>query len=232
MRESDLQTVRDLDLFRDIADESFDTLITGSFLQRFPAGVQLISEGEPADFLYAVIEGMVELYATANRRESGITIIRPVSTFILAAALKDAVYLMSGRTLAPSRLLMIPSTNVRKVFAADPAFARAMVWELSTRFRDMVKALKNQKLRTGVERLANYLLIQHAEQGASGYLDLDTDKAVLASLLGMTPENLSRAFATLRPYGVEVNGSRIRLTKLADLNTLAKPSALIDDCST
>jgi hypothetical protein len=31
---------------------------------------------------------------------------------------------------------------------------------------------------------------------------------------------------------VEVNGSRIRLTKLADLTTQAKPSALIGDCST
>lgn len=232
MRETDLQTVRNLDLFRDIAQENFDALIKASFLQRFPSGVDLITEGEPADFLYVVTEGIVALYASANRRESTITVVRPVSTFILAAALKDAVYLMSARTLAPSRLLMIPSMNVRKVFAQDQAFARAIVWELSTRFREMVKALKNQKLRTGVERLANYLLLLHAEQGAGGYADLDIDKSALASLLGMTPESLSRAFGTLRAYGVDVNGARIRLTKLKDLATLAKPTPLLDDPST
>ncbi|MGO9545580.1 MAG: cyclic nucleotide-binding domain-containing protein [Rhodomicrobium sp.] len=229
MRETDLQTVRNLELFRDITAENFDALIGAAFLQRFPAGVELIAEGEPADFLYVAMEGSVALYASANNRESVIAIVRPVSTFILAAALKDAAYLMSARTLAPSRLLMIPSENVRNVFALDTAFARAVVWELSTRFREMVKALKNQKLRAGLERLANYLLILHAEQGSTGAVDLAIDKSTLASLLGMAPENLSRALATLRVYGVEVIGTHIRLTKLDDLASLAKPTSLIDD---
>ena len=55
------------------------------------------------------------------------------------------------------------------------------------------------------------------------------EKRALASLLGMTPENLSRAFHTLAPYGVEVEGSEIRLAKRRDLETLAKPNLLIDD---
>jgi CRP/FNR family transcriptional activator FtrB len=45
----------------------------------------------------------------------------------------------------------------------------------------------------------------------------------------MTPENLSRAFSALKPYGVVVDGTDIRLSKLADLKTLAKPTPLIDN---
>ena len=56
--------------------------------------------------------------------------------------------------------------------------------------------------------------------------------AMLAALLGMTPENLSRAFATLRPYGVRVDGPTIRLDKVDDLQVLAKPTPLIDDPKT
>ena len=67
------------------------------------------------------------------------------------------------------------------------------------------------------------------EQGSKGCLTLPYDKRTLASLLGMTPENLSRAFNTLRPYGVDVSGSDIRLGELDDLRQLAKPNALIDD---
>ena len=104
----------------------------------------------------------VEPFASANRREITIAIVEPVATFILAAAVKDAVYLMSARTLEPCRLLMIPSANVRDAFDTDPSFARAMAIEFSTQYREIVKALKNQKLRTGVERLANYLL-RHGE---------------------------------------------------------------------
>ena len=48
----------------------------------------------------------------------------------------------------------------------------------------------------------------------------------------MTPENLSRAIKALQPYGVEIDGARVRITDLADLEGLAKPSPLIDDYTT
>lgn len=67
-----------------------------------------------------------------------------------------------GRTaLSSARILMIPAGNIRLVFERDADFARSMVRELSARYRDMAKLLKNQKLRTSVERLANYLVVEH-----------------------------------------------------------------------
>lgn len=232
MRSTDVPLVRELDLFAAMAAPAFDTLMQAALLQRFPAHVQLITEGDPADYLHVVIEGGVELFASSYNRETSIEIVRPVSTFILAAVLRDATYLMSARTIEGSQILMIPSENVRAVFDKDAVFARAVVRELAGRYRDVIKALKNHKLRNGVERLANYLLRLEVEQGSRGQIQLEIDKRTLAALLGMTPENLSRAFATLKPYGVEVNGRDIRLTRLRALRDLAKPSPLIDDPGT
>jgi CRP/FNR family transcriptional activator FtrB len=45
----------------------------------------------------------------------------------------------------------------------------------------------------------------------------------------MTPENLSRAFATLARHGVKVEGSEIRLARPDDLSTFARPNPLMDD---
>ncbi|MGF1593714.1 MAG: cyclic nucleotide-binding domain-containing protein [Kiloniellaceae bacterium] len=232
MRSDDIALVRELDLFAEMAESNFEELMQAAFLQRFPPQVQLITEGDPPDFLHIVVEGSVELIATGNGRETSIEIVRPVSTFILAAVLRDAVYLMSGRTIESSIVLMVPAENVRAIFARDNAFARAVVRELSGRYRAVVKSLKNHKLRNAVERLANFLLQQHVQQGSSGTLDLQVDKRTLAALLGMTPENLSRAFATLRPYGVEVNGREIRLHSIPELRGLAKSNPLIDDPAT
>lgn len=209
--------------------ENFERLMPASFLQRFPRGVVLIREGEPADFLHIVVEGAVELHAHGMGRESSIAVAYPVSAFILAAVLKDAVYLMSGRTLEPSRILMIPSESIRTIILEDPEFAQAMVNELARSFRFMVKTVKNLKLRTAVERLANYLLRLHEDAGRTTQVILPFEKRMIASLLGMTPENLSRAFATLKPYGVEVDGPAVLLTKVDDLKRLAKPTPLIDD---
>lgn len=232
MRTNDLPEVRSLPLFESMSESNFETLMQAAYLQTFPAQLDLISEGDPADFLYIVIEGCVELFARSNGRESTMAMVRPIGTFILAAVLKDAVYLMSARTSQKSRILLIPSENVRATFEADEAFARAIVQELASCYRGVVKDHKDIKLRTAVERLANRLLRYHADQGATGVLELPYDKRTIASMLGMTPENLSRAFNTLKPYGVEVDGAMVRLIDMKGLTTLAKPNALIDERGT
>lgn len=232
MRPSDLPQVRSLELFESMSDSNFEKLMQAAYLQTFPAQLELITEGDPADFLYIVIEGCVELFARANGRESTMGMVRPVGTFILAAVLKDAVYLMSARTCQRCKLLMVPSENIRDAFENDEEFARSIVIELASCYRTVVKEHKDLKLRTAVERLANRLLRYNDDQGDSGTLELPHDKRTLASLLGMTPENLSRAFNTLKPYGVIVQGNRISLEDIASLKTLAKPNPLIDDRAT
>ena len=229
MRSVDSQQVRALRLFETMSNDNFAALMQAAYLQTFPAQLELVAEGDPADFLYIAIEGCVELYARSNGREATMGVVRPVGTFILAAVIKDAVYLMSARTGQRSRILMIPSENIRDAFQKDAAFSRAIVVELASCYRGVVKEHKDLKLRTAVERLANRLLRYHLDQGAAGSLELPHDKRMLASLLGMTPENLSRAFNTLKPYGVEVDGGTIRLADLKSLETLAKPNPLIDD---
>lgn len=229
MRPENRNQVKELKLFRGMTERAFDQLLTGSFFQRFPAHVVLIREGDTADFLHIVTDGGVELFGNWGDHESTISIARPVSTFILAAVIKDAPYLMSARTLDSSSILMIPSENIRAAMADDSTFGVAMVDELAACFRDVVKAQKNLKLRSGVERLANYLLRLDVEQENSRRVVLPIEKKLLASLLGMTPENLSRAFATLKPYGVTVCNAEIQITNPEDLKTLAKPTPLIDD---
>lgn len=229
MRSVDLDVIRDLPLFAEMSPANLAELTQAAYLQRFPPHVQLISEGDPADFLYIVVEGCVEMFAETKGRRSTIELNRPVSAFIIAATLKDLPFLMSARTTEKSRLLLIPSEDVRSMFDQDPGFTRSIIQEQATAYRSLVRILKNQKLRSSVERLANYLLHEHSEQGANGTLTLAIDKRTLAGLLGMTPENLSRAFGTLKPYGVSVEGADIRLEKIPDLETLAKPTPLIDE---
>lgn len=229
MRRDESALIRNLPLFVDMEDASFDLLMRAAYFQRFPASVELIAEGEGADFLHIVVEGAVVLYTAHGDRETVMEIVHPITTFILAAAVREQPHLMSARTLEASRILMVPSMNVRAIFEEDPVFARAIIRELARGYRTMVKALKDQKLRTSAERLANYLIRGAAEQGGEGGFRLRIEKRMLASLLGMTPENLSRAFATLSRCGVFVDGAQIQLTSLNELKAFARPTPLIDD---
>jgi CRP/FNR family transcriptional activator FtrB len=123
---------------------------------------------------------------------------------------------------------MIPAQTVRDVFDRDHAFARAIVNELAERYRSVVRSLKNEKLRTSAERLANWILSADAQQGHQRNIELAFEKRTLASSLGMTPENLSRNLALLAKYGVRSSGRDIIIEDSTALERFAKPNSLID----
>lgn len=229
MPESYYPEIRGLDLFADMDQANFKSLLRAGYVQNFPPQIELITEGETSDFLHIVLSGSVELFSNLNGRETSISTVRPISTFILAATIKNAPYLMSARTLEKARIVMIPSQDVRSIFEMDHHFARAIVTELALCYRSVVKQTKDLKLRTSLERLANYLLRQQIRAGGASEFKLETEKRRLASYLGMTPENLSRAFKSLQPYGVSVDGSKIEIRNQTDLVNFAKPSPLIDN---
>ncbi len=229
MRHGEIDEIRTLPLFAELRPENFDTLFRGAYVQNFPPQVQLIHEGDRADFLHVIIEGSVELTASWNNRDTTMATVAPISTFILAATIKDSPYLMSARTLERSRIILLPSQDVRTVFAEDAGFARAIVVELAQCYRAVVKSQKDLKLRTSQERLANYILRKDHQFGGHGHFDLPMEKKRLASYLGMTPENLSRAIKSLADFGVDVNGAQVRINNRKALEGLAKPNPLIDD---
>lgn len=229
MRETDLEQVRSLPLFCDMTGANFERLTSAAFLQRFPAGVTLVHEGAQPDFLHILVDGLVEIFTEPKGGAVGISLIRPVTTLILAAIVVDQPYLNSARTLTDSRVLLLPADRVRDVFGLDASFARAMVTELAFAYRGAVKKLKGQMARSSTERLANWILTETAGPGHNGSLTVPFDRATLASHIGMTRENLSRSFTQLAEHGLRVRGREMIVADREQLRAFARPHPLIDD---
>lgn len=220
--------IRHLHLFRDMAQANFVNLMTASYDQIFPPGLEMIRQGDPADFLHIVMEGSVELVGQWAGRECTMAVVRPVSTFILAACIRDAPYLMTARTLERTRIVLIPASDLRSMFRRDPEFAVAVINELAACYRSVVRSAKSLKLRNSRERVASYLLRHSIIAGGAPSYMLGVEKRLLASYLGMTPENLSRTLKSLESDGVKIDGARVIITDRSRLTALVKPDALID----
>lgn len=229
MLAEDTGDVKSIDLFKHMADSHFAALLAAASLHRYPAQVVLIEESQRPEVLHLVLEGAVELFCHYDGRETIIDVVGPVSSFMLAAVMGELPYLASGRTLQPSRLLVIPAKVVRSLYDADSAFAHAIVRELADGFCDMIKQVKDQRLRTSVERLANWILRQNLVHGGIGRFALPHDKRTLALRLGMTPESLSRNLAALNRHGVMARGRTVVIRDVTALAAFAKPSPLPDD---
>ena len=64
------EEIRAIPLFAGVNDESFAQLVRGAYVQNFPPHTELITEGEPADFLHIVVSGCVELVSSWQDRET------------------------------------------------------------------------------------------------------------------------------------------------------------------
>jgi CRP/FNR family transcriptional activator FtrB len=218
-----------LPLFREMHEGQRDRIFSGSFLQVFPPQLTLFELGQRPDFLHVLVDGLVELYAHSAGRDTTMRIVEPVTSFILAAVVTDQPYLMSARTLVASRILLVPAALVREVVKDDCALMQATMRELAQAYRGMVRALTDMKLRQSAERLGNLILDQDRLQGGNGKVVLKAEKRLLASLLGMTPENLSRGFGLLAAHGIEVSGAQVTITDRPALEAYSRPDPVRDD---
>lgn len=228
MRPSEEPEIARLPLFRDMNETERGRIFSGSFLQVFPPQLTLFELGQRPDFLYVLIDGLVELYAGAADRTTTMRIVEPVTSFILAAVVTDMPYLMSARTLVASRILLVPAALVRELVKQDIALMQATMLELAQGYRDLVRALTDMKLRQSAERLGNLILQHEVRQGGRGMVQLRAEKRLLASLLGMTPENLSRAFGILAGHGVVLDGAQVTIVDRAALEAFARPDPVGD----
>ena len=229
MRPHELQQLQELPLFSEMSPTSLEGLLDAALLQQFPAGIDLIHEGAQADFLHVLIDGLAEIYTEQDGAEWGISLVSPVSTFILAAIVSDQPYLNSARTLIESRVLLIPAKRVREIFDKDVAFARIVAKELAFAYRGSVKKLKGYMARSSVERLANWILAEAQKDSHQGNVVIPFDRGSLASHIGTTRENLSRNLAYLTDHGVRIRGREIVIDDKDQLAVLARPQWLIDD---
>ncbi len=228
MSVKDTAEIRRIALFREMEEANFRALMRASYFQLFPSRVSIVEEGDPAPFLPILIEGAVELRACWEGRQAAISLVEPVATILPAATMTAGHYLMTGTTLAKSRIALVPSEDVRRISAEDRAFGTALAAELARDFRSVICQLKELKLRGSLERIANFLLRRSEIEGGAAEFDLPVEKRLLASLLGMTPENLSRAFANLRAHGVVVKGAHVRLAAPDKLRRFARPCPSLD----
>ena len=78
---------------------------------------------------------------------------------------------------------------------------------------------------SATERLSAMLLALAPRQSGSATVTLPGGRRLIAGRLGVTPQSLSRAFATLRPLGVSGHGRQIAIADLERLRDLSGAKA-------
>lgn len=221
--QKDQQLLLNVQLLSDFPERVLPELTREAFVQGLPKGTILFDQGDNAQFLHVILSGRVAITSAIGDRET-IVVIRESGEVILdPAPILGMPYTTGARLIEGGRIMMIPAEKFREIAAADSATGAIALRALANANLTLTRHIRDLKLLTTIQRLARHLLSMTQATSGAATLSLRDDRPVLAALLGMTPESLSRAFAHLRTIGVKADKSgAITVENLRKLRSLSK----------
>lgn len=209
-------------VLQNVGRETLDWLASGAFLQKFPADIVIQQQNVRPDFLHVLVSGSVELLRDEGDALATIDVVGAGGLFVTAAVVADSPTLVSAVTLGPSAIVFIPASRVRDAVAADPLFGLALLRALASDVQGRDRDLAEMKALTAGQRLGRWVLREQDHVGLSRF-PIPYTKRVLATLLGMSPENLSRSASALAAHGAHFKGRNVEVTDAVALDLYSRP---------
>lgn len=221
---ADLPLLRRSRLLAGLPEADLARLLSPCFVQTLPKGAALCLQGEAPQFMHIVLSGAVGLFGEGQREEMLVEFFGPGDSFILAAVVLDAPYLLNARLLERSRVLLWPAAAFRAEVRTHGALAHGVAVQSSIYWRTLIGQIKDLKLLSAIERLSALLLALAPARTGSATVTLPAGRRLIAGRLGITPQSLSRAFAALRPAGVSGEGRQVFIADLDRLRNVVRPA--------
>ncbi len=186
-----------------------------------PAKEMVFCQGEPADHVYEVIEGVLKLYIlTADGRMQITGFAYPGQILALDA---DTAYSTAAEAVSHAKLCQYPRAKFERVIDDHPQLARqifAIVAQDLTAARGQMLLLGR---KSATEKIASFLLHLAERNEARGddptTIDLPMSRGDIGDYLGLTIETVSRTITRLRQLGI-LDLHQHRKIRLRDMNRL------------
>jgi CRP-like cAMP-binding protein len=218
----DLDIVRRINVFRGLNPLMIERLIAPAAVVTCREGQIVFRQGDPATAFFIVIDGWVKLYrVTVSGEEAVIYVFKKGDSFAEAVAFTGHPYPATAETVSHARIVRIPADHVVKCIRGMPDIALAMIASTSQHLHHLVQQVEQLKAQTGVQRVAEFLVSLCSVHDGTCTIALPYDKALIAGRLGLKPESLSRAFAKLKPLGVDVRASHVVVNDVGRLSRFA-----------
>jgi len=203
-------------VFRGFPRQRLAAIAGQARLVEVPRNMALVRAGEPLPGLVVPLRGMLKLALPGDGRV--IALLGPGESFGEASVAQGRTLRLEAVALVESSVAVLPREAMLALLKGDPElgvrFARALAGQVLA----LVDALEANTSRHGAERLAAYLDSLARPGDAACSIRLPASKTVIASLLGMKKETLSRLLHELTERRlISVSGREIGILDRARL---------------
>jgi CRP/FNR family transcriptional regulator, cyclic AMP receptor protein len=210
-------------VFRDLSSDEVHSIGHGTRLVRYTAGHLFYMPDDPAEVIFILKQGRVQLYqVSADGRKLVVAILKPGAIFghmalvgqnmhaNYAQAVDDVVICVWNRQEIEALLIQKPQVALRFLDAVGQRLARAE------------ERLAEVAFKRVPARLAGILLTLDEEHGSSGVLEGYTHQS-LADMLGVYRETVTQTLTEFKAAGwIRPGRRRIDLLDVAGLRVVAE----------
>ena len=167
-------------------------------------GEVIARQGSPLPGVMLMSSGSIKLSVRgAEGDERVLRIASPGEAFGEPTAMLGKPCLYDAIALSDVRVVIVPVPAILSLIGRDRRFARFIVLALSARSYTVLSEFSAATTQRGAQRLAGYLESLQKKNGSRGpTVQLPVSKTVVAALLGMKKETLSRLFRQFTAEGL------------------------------
>ncbi len=216
------RVLADFYMFHELPPEQIVMIAEHCQIISAPRGTMIFNRGDQARGLFILLQGQLKLGVTSPQgTEKVISIISPGGSFGEAVLFMERQFPVYAQATLDSKVLLVSKSVIFSLLDNDPTVARKMLAGLSIRMHQLVQDIGMLSLQSGTQRFIGYLLHISAEAPDASSITLPASKSMIASLLNLTPETLSRTMTKLQQSGlIEVHGKEIIIPDVSRLRNL------------
>ncbi|AHG63701.1 Crp/Fnr family transcriptional regulator [Advenella mimigardefordensis] len=213
-----------LPMFEGLSPAAVKTIALSVTHRSFHKGAlihDVIEKGATRQGFHIVVNGGVKLlFVAPNGGEKVVRTLGPGDSFGEESVfLEDMESLVSAQATSSLFLLHISKDSMLVLLEREPAFAMRMLSNMSRRVYALLKDIESYTLKSATQRVVDYFL-EHAKLHEGGQFRFNTNKALVASLLNITPEHFSRIMRELCARNlISVEGRDVYIPDPARLQT-------------
>lgn len=204
-------------------------------------GELIFQEGDKGQGFYIVGAGKIKVFKMSfEGKEQILHIYGPGHIFGEVPVFQGKSFPASAMALEPSTILFLPRQAFVRQIETSPALAMNMLADLSRRLREFTVQIENLSLKEVPARLAAYILTLAQEESEllqtsalrkkglpTAIVSLPVSKVQLASLIGTTPETVSRVLKKMDQSGfIKTEGKKILILDHGGLEALSHTGRL------
>ncbi|NPB05939.1 MAG: Crp/Fnr family transcriptional regulator [Aquificae bacterium] len=193
-----LNLLREIPYFQNLPEELLKKIAQIAVLMEVSKGQVIFTKDSKATGFYILKEGKLKLYTIEpiSGKEQIVKIVEPVALFGEAASFSGKNFPVNVEALENSKIVYIDREKLMELAREYPQICINIAQTLAERLYHLVNLVETLVIGGAAPRVAKYLL-----QNKKGNKVENFKTTLVANILGLTPEAVSRALASLKAQG-------------------------------